>query len=101
MRGITDNFHMLDTKPMWKYLFDAKYINTIIFGKSVSQARKGEEGKFVCRRKTIFTCIFWATREEISAGKSIDHVVLEGNHCLAMSYAEKEACVLIKWDVRL
>jgi len=22
-----DDFHMLDTKPMWKYLSDAKYIN--------------------------------------------------------------------------
>jgi hypothetical protein len=28
--GITNDFHMLDTKPMWKYLSDAKYINILV-----------------------------------------------------------------------
>jgi hypothetical protein len=50
---------------------------------------------------SVFTSRFWTAREELSVGKSTNHVVLEGIHCLVVFYAEKEACVPIKWVVSL
>jgi hypothetical protein len=32
---------------------------------------------------------FWATKRELSVGKSTIHVVLEGNHCCVMVMLEK------------
>jgi hypothetical protein len=54
----------------------------------VKQAREkkgnsyGEWGQF-------FTCSFWATRGELSVGKSTNHVVLEGNHYWVVVMLEK------------
>jgi hypothetical protein len=39
-------------------------LSTIIFGKSVSQASMGEEGKFVWGKGTIFTGIFFGSTRE-------------------------------------
>jgi hypothetical protein len=51
--------------------------------------------------ETIFTCIFWVAKGELSVGKSTNHVILEGNHCWVVFYARKEACVPVKWVVSL
>jgi hypothetical protein len=44
---------------------------------------------------------FRTTREEMSVGKSTNHVGLEGNHCWVVFYVEKEACVPVNQVVSL
>jgi hypothetical protein len=73
-------------------------MSIIILGKSENQARMREEGKFICIMGTIFTWIFEVAREELSFGKSTNHV-LEGFYCFVVLYVEKEVCVPVKWDV--
>jgi hypothetical protein len=68
----------------------------IIFGKSESQASKGEEGKLVWKRETIFTWIFWTIRGWLSARKSTDDGMLERKFCLVVFYAGNVNCVPIK-----
>jgi hypothetical protein len=64
-------------------------MSTMTFGKSESQARKGEEGKFKCKIETIFTCKLWVARREWSVGKSTNHGMLERNHCFVVFYVDK------------
>jgi hypothetical protein len=76
-------------------------MSTISLGKSISQVKQAnKEKKCVWPReqfldshvfawKTVFTCRFWATREELSAGKRTNHDMLEGNHDWVVDMLEK------------
>jgi hypothetical protein len=57
--------------------------------------------KFVCRIETMFTCIFWVVKEDLSDGKGTDHDMLEGIHCLVVYYDGNEACVSVKQAIIL
>jgi len=46
--------------------------------------------------RIIFTCSFWATKEEHGAGKRTEHGILQGIHCLVVFYVEEEAHVPLK-----
>jgi hypothetical protein len=60
----------------------------------VKQAR--EKNKICMEIEMVFACIFWATKEELSVGKSTNHVVIEGSRFLTICYVGNETCMPVE-----
>jgi hypothetical protein len=88
-------------------------MSKINLGKSVRQFKQANKvNKFVWPRwwfldnhffawRSVFTCRFWTTREEMGVGKRTNHARIEGNHFWVVLYIEKEVCVPINQDLIL